>query len=188
MQTTVRLLKAMDLAARMHSGQTRKGPAGEPYVNHVVEVARLLAEATEGSDEVLVIGGLLHDVLEDGPETPEQYDALAAEIQRDYGAEVLALVKEVTDAPSSSEAERWRNQVEAAPHKSVRGKLLKIADKTSNLREILRDRPPGWDDAHLIGYIDWGRDVVTGCRGLNGRLEAGFDRVYADCRAKYAGN
>ena len=127
-------------------------------------------------------------MLEDGPETPEEYDALAAGIERDFGADVLALVKEVTDAPSSSEAERWRNQVEAAPHKSTRGKLLKIADKTSNLREILRDRPPRWDDDHLIGYIDWGRDVVAGCRGLNGTLEAAFDEVYRAARAKYAGN
>jgi len=126
-------------------------------------------------------------VLEDGPQTPAEYETLAAEIERDFGPEVLALVKEVTDAPSSSEAERWRNQVAAAPRKSVRGKLLKIADKTSNLREILRDRPPRWDDAHLIGYIDWGRDVVAGCRGLNARLEAAFDRVYADARSKYAG-
>lgn len=188
MHTTVRILKAMDLAARMHSGQTRKGPAGEPYVNHVIEVAALLAEATDGEDETLVIGGLLHDVLEDGPRTPQEYDDLARTIERDFGPDVLSLVKEVTDAPSATEAERWRNQVEAAPHKSVRGKLLKIADKTSNLREIERDPPPRWDHDRLIDYIDWGRDVVAGCRGLNAGLEAAFDRVYADARAKYPKN
>jgi (p)ppGpp synthase/HD superfamily hydrolase len=155
-------------------------------VNHVIEVACLLAEATNGEDEVLAIGGLLHDVLEDGPRTPEQYDALARTIERDFGPEVLALVEEVTDAPSSSESERRRNQVEAAPHKSVRGRLLKIADKTSNLREILRDPPPHWDRGRLIGYIDWGRDVVAGCRGLNAALEAAFDEVYAAARSRYS--
>jgi (p)ppGpp synthase/HD superfamily hydrolase len=186
MECTVDLLRAMDLAARLHSGQTRKGPAGEPYVNHVVEVACLLAEATEGRDEILIMGALLHDVLEDAPKTPGERAALAETIGCQFGPDVLALVEEVTDAPSASEAERWRNQVEAAPHKSDRGKLLKIADKTSNLREIVRDPPPHWDRDHLVGYIEWGRDVVAGCRGLNAALEAAFDATYAEARAKYA--
>ena len=111
MQPAVKILRAVELVARLHNGQTRKGPAGEPCVNHVIEVARLLAEATGGRDEVLIIGGLLHDGLEDGPRAREEYDALASEIEREFGPEVLSLVEEVTDAPSNSEAERWRNLV-----------------------------------------------------------------------------
>lgn len=44
------MLKAVDAAARRHVHQRRKGPAEEPYVNHLVEVAMLVAEATGGSD------------------------------------------------------------------------------------------------------------------------------------------
>ena len=89
----VQVMRAADFAARQHISQRRKGENAEPYINHLTEVANLLAEATGGEDPVLVMGGLLHDTLED---TPTTYEDLA---QR-FGAEVAALVAEVTDDKS----------------------------------------------------------------------------------------
>ena len=93
MNDIVKIVRALDFAARRHVGQKRKGEAGEPYVNHLAEVALLLAEATDGRDPNLVIAGLLHDSIED---QEVKYDELAAE----FGKDVADLVVEVTDDKS----------------------------------------------------------------------------------------
>jgi len=59
------VLKAADAAARWHVHQRRKGAAKEPYINHLLEVATLVAEATDGEDSNLVVAALLHDAIED---------------------------------------------------------------------------------------------------------------------------
>ena len=65
------LARAYEYAARMHSGQTRKGLAAEPYINHPCEVAALLAQACGGTDTVLIAGGVLHDIVEDTAATQD---------------------------------------------------------------------------------------------------------------------
>jgi (p)ppGpp synthase/HD superfamily hydrolase len=170
---------ACDFAARRHVSQRRKGVAGEPYVNHLAEVAMLLAEAT-GGDAVLVAAGFLHDTLED---TETTYD----EIEARFGADMAVLVGEVTDDKSLPKAERKRRQIEGAPHKSVRARLLKIADKTSNLRALAASPPAGWDIARVADYVDWAEKVVAGCRGLNAALEQAFDAAAVQAREAIAG-
>jgi GTP diphosphokinase / guanosine-3',5'-bis(diphosphate) 3'-diphosphatase len=59
------VLRAADMAARWHVHQRRKGVAQEPYINHLLEVASLVAEATKGSDPMVVVAALLHDAIED---------------------------------------------------------------------------------------------------------------------------
>jgi (p)ppGpp synthase/HD superfamily hydrolase len=168
----VLLARAADYAARQHIAQRRKGERAEPYVNHLIEVAALLAEATDGSDVVLLMGGLLHDTLED---TDATYDDL---VER-FGPEVASLVAEVTDDKSLPKEERKRLQIEKTPAKSRRAKLLKIADKTSNLRGLITSPPVGWTEARLRDYVVWATDVVQSCRGLNPWLEAAFDEAHA---------
>jgi (p)ppGpp synthase/HD superfamily hydrolase len=170
--------RALVLAQRVHAGQTRKGARGEAYILHVTEVAAILNDATGGKDPVLVIGGLLHDVIEDSDLTPD-------DLARDFGAEVAKLVAEVTDPEGVSEEARRRHQVEAAPGLSARARMLKIADKTSNIEEMTDDPPPGWSLAEIQDYIQWGADVVAGCRGLNAELEQRFDGALAAARARF---
>jgi (p)ppGpp synthase/HD superfamily hydrolase len=174
----VKLSQAADYAARQHIAQRRKGDRAEPYVNHVVEVAAMLAEATAGADLVLVMGGLLHDTLEDT-------DATREELVRRFGPEVAALVEEVTDDKSLPQAVRKRLQVEETPGKSRRAKLLKIADKTSNLRGLVVSPPAGWTEERLRDYVDWAGQVVRSCRGLNAKLEAQFDAAYDTARRHF---
>jgi (p)ppGpp synthase/HD superfamily hydrolase len=59
MNEMVAVLKAADAAARWHAHQRRKGAAKEPYINHLLEVAALLAEATEGKDPTPYTGDCL---------------------------------------------------------------------------------------------------------------------------------
>ncbi len=174
----VKLSQAADYAARQHIAQRRKGYRAEPYVNHLTEVAAMLAEATGGADPVLVMGGLLHDTLED---TDATYEDL---IER-FGPEVAALVQEVTDDKSLPKDVRKRLQIEKTPGKSTRAKLLKIADKTSNLRGLIESPPAGWTEERLRDYVVWAEQVVRSCRGLNAKLEAQFDVAYDTARRHF---
>jgi (p)ppGpp synthase/HD superfamily hydrolase len=168
----VRFAQALDFAAKKHVNQRRKGEFKEPYINHLTEVALLLAEATEGKDTNLVIAGLLHDCIEDQEVTHQ-------ELTRLFGDDVANLVAEVTDDKSLHKQERKRLQAETAASKSERARLLKIADKTANLRSILHSPPEGWDDARKKEYFEWSKSVVDNCRGINPLLEQWFDEVYA---------
>ena len=162
--------RALDFAARKHVHQRRKGELAEPYVNHLSDVARLLAAATDGDDITVVVAGLLHDTLED---TETSFDELAKE----FGREVADLVAEVTDDKSLLKAERKRLQIESAPHKSPRARMIKLADKASNLHSLISSPPKDWSGKRIREYIDWAGKVVAGCRGVSPYLEAEFDRA-----------
>jgi (p)ppGpp synthase/HD superfamily hydrolase len=167
--------RAADFAARRHVTQVRKGTAREPYLNHLAEVAALLAENAEAPDVTLVAAGWLHDTIEDTATEREEL----AEI---FGGEIASLVAEVTDDKSLPKQERKRLQIETAPHKSPRAKALKIADKISNVRSLMVSPPDNWERARLIDYVDWAEKVVAGCRGVNARLDELFDRTITEAR------
>lgn len=166
----LQIARALDFAARRHAAQRRKGEAQEPYINHLAEVALLVAEATEGKDATHVIAALLHDTIED-------QEVKYEELVEAFGAEVAELVLEVTDDKSLPKAMRKQLQVEHAPHISPRSRMLKIADKTSNLRSIVASPPKEWSDARKREYFEWAAKVVAGCRGVNPWLEAQFDEA-----------
>lgn len=161
--------RAADFAARRHADQRRKGTAREPYVNHLAEVATLLAESVEEPNAWLVAAGWLHDTIEDTETTHDELVQL-------FGSKVADLVAEVTDDTSLSKAERKRLQVERAPHKSPDAKAIKIADKISNLRSLVASPPADWDRARILDYVTWAESVVAGCRGTNAALESIFDQ------------
>jgi len=168
----IAVLKAADAAARWHVHDRRKGAAEEPYINHLLEVASLVAEATDGQDPNLVIAALLHDAIED-QEVPREM------IADSFGEDVAALVQEVTDDKSLDKAVRKRKQVESASKKSERAKSIKLADKTSNLRAIIASPSPDWSVKRRLEYVSWAREVVSGLRGANAWLEAEFDKAAA---------
>jgi GTP diphosphokinase / guanosine-3',5'-bis(diphosphate) 3'-diphosphatase len=167
------LARAWRVAAERHVDQRRKGNRAEPYVNHLAEVADLVAEATAGRDANLVAAAVLHDTIEDTGMT-------RLELERQFGVDVARLVAEVSDDTRLSRQERKRLQVAHAPGKSGRAKLLKLADKTSNLRSIAHSPPAEWSLDRRREYLMWARDVVLGLRGVNPWLEAEFDRTAAD--------
>jgi (p)ppGpp synthase/HD superfamily hydrolase len=170
MNDLVRLMQAADAAARWHVQQRRKGQAAEPYVNHLLEVANLVAAATEGREPDVVIAALLHDAVEDQGITTEQIEA-------DYGAKVAGIVGEVTDDKSLPKAERKRRQVETAANKSREAKLIKLADKTSNLRAIADSPPPDWSAERRSDYVRWASEVIAKVRGTSPWLERQFDEA-----------
>ncbi len=161
---------ARQFAEAAHNGQTRKGAGNEPYINHVAEVATLVARF--GGSEAQVIAAWLHDTVEDCGVAP-------GEIEERFGPEVAALVGEVTDDKSLPKAERKQLQVDHAPKKSDGAALIKICDKLSNIRAVGNAPPVHWPTARQLAYLDWAEAVVV-------RLPAGADPVregFADALA-----
>jgi guanosine-3',5'-bis(diphosphate) 3'-pyrophosphohydrolase len=170
MKEWITVLKAADAAARWHVHQRRKGAAKEPYINHLLEVATLVADATEGNDPNLVIAALLHDAIEDCEVPPKL-------IADTFGSDVADLVAEVTDDKTLEKGERKKRQVDSAHKKTARAKILKLADKTSNLRALVSSPAPDWSVRRKIEYIEWARKVVQGLRPTNAALEKQFDEA-----------
>jgi guanosine-3',5'-bis(diphosphate) 3'-pyrophosphohydrolase len=168
--------EAAELAASRHAGQQRKGRGNEPYVNHLAEVASLLSAATEGTDAELVAAGWLHDTLEDTNTTHE-------ELAEFFGLRVAGLVQECTDDMNLPKSERRWLQIVDCPHKSDSAKLIKIADKISNVRARIFPNPNDEQREELADYVAWAEQVVAGCRGGNAALDAMFDETVAHARA-----
>jgi guanosine-3',5'-bis(diphosphate) 3'-pyrophosphohydrolase len=162
--------EAAELAARRHNGMARKGRGSEPYINHLAEVANLLATATDGTDAELVAAGWLHDTVEDTDTTRD-------ELARKFSERVAGLVVEVTDDMSLPKLQRRQKQIEDAPHKSPDAKLIKIADKISNIRARIVPNPNNEERDDLADYVAWAEKVVAGCRGINPILDAKFDEA-----------
>lgn len=169
------LLSALEYAAEKHRDQRRKGPEASPYINHPISVARVLAEIGDVSDPILLQAAILHDTIEDTRTTPD-------ELERSFGAEVRALVEEVTDDKSLPKKVRKQLQIEHAPGRSPRAKQLKIADKISNIADIIGRPPTDWTLERKREYLDWAERVVAGCRGANRALEECFDRKLREAR------
>jgi guanosine-3',5'-bis(diphosphate) 3'-pyrophosphohydrolase len=165
-------LQALVFAAHKHRDHRRKDPNHSPYVNHLIEVADLLWRVGGVRDPVLLTAAVLHDAIEDTHTSP-------AEIREYFGKEVLDLVLEVTDDKSLPQAVRKRLQVEHAAHISPQAKQLKVADKISNVRDIINTPPLDWPDQRRQAYLDWAREVVDQVRGANPALEAEFDSLFS---------
>jgi (p)ppGpp synthase/HD superfamily hydrolase len=164
---------AADFAAKRHRDMRRKGSGQIPYINHLADVARLLAAATDGADAELVAAGWLHDTVEDTATT-------LSELVSNFGDGVATLVMEVTDDKSLPKEERKRLQVVKTPTKTSRAKMIKLADLTSNLRQF----PEEWEIQRIHDYFEWASQVAAGCRGINSELELAFDQAVASGKAK----
>ncbi len=131
--------KAYVYSAKVHQGQIRK--SGEPYLIHPLEVAGLLADLK--LDEATIVAGLLHDTIEDTLAKPD-------EIKELFGQEVLELVEGVTKlgtfqsshtvSVEEKQAENFRKML-VAMAKDIRVILIKLADRTHNMRTLEHMKP-----------------------------------------------
>ena len=169
------LLRAVAFAAQKHRDQRRKDAEASPYINHPVDVAALLAEMGGVADTVTLMAAVLHDTLEDTETTPE-------ELATTFGAAIRDLVLEVTDDKRLPRAERKALQAAGASRLSDRAKLIRLADKIANVRDVIHHPPAHWDRARRCAYLDWTETVVAGCRGVDAVIEARYDRVLQEGR------
>ena len=164
------VIRAAQFSAQRHRDHRRKDAKQTPYINHPIALAAILSEAGVSDPEVLA-AALLHDTIED---TDTTYD----DIRGEFGKAIADLVAEVTDAKFLEKAARKRIQVSRAGRASDRAKLIKLADKICNLRDMLGSPPAGWSLARRQKYFDWAKEVVDQTRGVNPTLERMFDRLH----------
>jgi guanosine-3',5'-bis(diphosphate) 3'-pyrophosphohydrolase len=166
------LIGALNFAADKHRNQRRKDKEASPYINHPIMLAKILAVEGDVEDGLVLSAAVLHDTIED---TETTYDELAQQ----FGREIADVVLEVTDDKALPKAERKQLQIEHAPHLSRAAKLVKLADKIANVRDVADHPPSEWPLERRREYFDWAKRVVDGVRGTHERLEAAFDAAYA---------
>jgi len=125
------ILKASEFSAKAHEGQTRK--SGEPYLIHLLEVAKILTEMR--MDTASVVAALLHDTVEDTHVTVE-------DIAKEFGKEVSIIVDGVTKLSKLQfsnkevrQAENYRKMI-LAMSEDIRVILVKLADRLHNMRTL----------------------------------------------------
>jgi guanosine-3',5'-bis(diphosphate) 3'-pyrophosphohydrolase len=170
------VLAASAFAAHKHRDQRRKGAEASPYINHPIAVANVLANEAHITEPVVLAAALLHDTIED---TDTTADELAAE----FGPEIAEIVLEVTDDKSLPKQERKRLQIEHAATLSEKAKLVKLADKICNLRDMNQSPPLDWSTQRQAEYFIWAKKVVDPMRGVSATLEALFDAAFANRRS-----
>ena len=171
-ETTGQLLKAIRFSAEKHRNQRRKDSERSPYINHPIEVTQLLWEVGGVRDIDVLLAAVLHDTVEDTDTRPE-------EIRERFGVQVLSFVMEVTDDKSLPKEKRKRLQIENAAHKSYGAKLIKLADKACNVRNLVTMPPKDWSLERRQEYLLWTEKVVAGLRGTNAALEEYYDHELA---------
>jgi guanosine-3',5'-bis(diphosphate) 3'-pyrophosphohydrolase len=167
------VLKAATFAAEKHRTQRRKDAEASPYINHPLALAHILCSQGGITDPTVLAAALLHDTMEDT-------ETSFGELEREFGPRVAGIVAEVTDDKSKPKHERKRLQVTQANLKSDEAKLVKLADKISNLRDIIDSPPADWSLERRQDYFDWAEEVVKGLRGVSRRLEDIFDEVFEE--------
>ena len=174
-----RLAEAFEFASWLHADQYRKQTKDEDeslriqYLTHLAEVLALVILGRGNEDQQ--IAALLHDALEDQPETPDGFDTEAVILEK-FGQNVLDLVKACTDGVPDENGEKapWRDRKEAhIVHlaETVKNKpavaLITLADKLSNCQAIVNDLLS--DGAHV--WERFNADRVSICWYYNSMFE-----------------
>jgi guanosine-3',5'-bis(diphosphate) 3'-pyrophosphohydrolase len=167
-----RYVSVCDFAARKHCNQRRKGDES-PYINHPLGVANILSSEANVCCQLTLEAAVLHDTVEDTDTSFEEIETL-------YGKRLADVVREVTDDKSLNKEQRKRGQIEHAAHVSEAAKLVKLADKLYNFRDLQRRPPKGWDALRIQGYFVWGRAVVSALAGVNQSLDDALQRLFDD--------
>jgi GTP diphosphokinase / guanosine-3',5'-bis(diphosphate) 3'-diphosphatase len=165
------VIRALEFAAQKHRMQRRKDSDASPYINHPIALMHILCLDARIVDPVVLAAAALHDTIEDTETTEE-------ELRTTFGEEIAQIVVEMTDDKSLSKEERKRLQIERAHRMSREGALVKLADKTCNLRDLAANPPLDWSLERRVEYFDWAKAVVDRLPRVSENLRAKFDAAY----------
>jgi guanosine-3',5'-bis(diphosphate) 3'-pyrophosphohydrolase len=165
-------IRALAFASRKHSSQRRKDADASPYINHPIALVSILAVEARISDHDTLCAALLHDTIEDT-------DTSLDELTQTFGQSIASLVQEVTDDKQLPKAERKQRQVEHASHLTPKARLIKLADKIANLRDVADSPPADWPLKRRQEYFDWAKQVVDRIAKPHPTLQSLFKAAYA---------
>ena len=163
---------ACHYAAKCHAKQRRKGN-DEPYIVHPLEVVNILTGVGVSNFQFLA-AAVLHDVIEDT-------EATEPELMRIFGNYIKEIVREVTDDKRLPKGERKRLQAENIFFKGDAAKLIKLADKISNIRSLMKKEewPPSWNEQDAYDYCIW--SLMVGVSASLGRGEiSSFESLWRE--------
>ena len=165
------LLRVTEFAASKHRDQRRKDSARTPYINHPIGVAHIISGEGGITDINILCAAVLHDTVED---TDTTFD----EIEEHFGQHIRTIVEECSDDMNLPVNIRKQKQIEYAPIASHEAKVVKLADKLHNLRDIERDTPVGWGEERVTAYFRWASEVVRGLKGACSPLEQKLEEMF----------
>ena len=168
------VLKATQFAALKHCDQRRKD-GKTPYIIHPISVAMILLEIGSIEDLEILSAALLHDTLEDT-------DTSAHELEKIFGSRVRIIVEELTDNDMLTFSQRKQMQIDNAPYLSKDATLVRIADKISNVSDVIENPPPEWNQKRCNKYVDWAEAVMNNCQKVNQDLENHFFELLTEYR------
>ena len=168
------VLKATQFAALKHCDQRRKD-GKTPYIIHPISVAMILAEIGSIEDPEILSAALLHDTLEDT-------DTSAHELDKNFGSRVRIILEELTDNDMLTFSQSKQMQIENAPNLSKNATLVRIADKISNVSDVIENPPPEWNQKRCNKYVDWAEAVMNNCQKVNQDLENHFFELLTEYR------
>jgi guanosine-3',5'-bis(diphosphate) 3'-pyrophosphohydrolase len=166
------IFRALDFAARKHRDQRRKDASATPYINHPIQLAEVLANEAGVRDPTVLAAAILHDTIEDT-------ETSAGELRAEFGDDIASIVEEVSDDKTLKKEVRKRLQIEHASTRSPGARLVKLADKICNLRDMHSYPPADWSEQRRREYFDWAAAVIDEIRGTHPVLEKLFDEAYA---------
>ena len=167
------LLKALAFAAAKHKDQRRKDVEASPYINHPIALANVLCNEGHVTDIEVICSALLHDTVEDTDTEP-------GELEAEFGRAIRDIVMEVTDDKTLPKGERKQAQIDHAAELSDKAKLVKLADKIANLRDVANSPPPDWSLERRQEYFNWAKAVVKRLGPVHAKLEAVFEVAYSN--------
>lgn len=173
-----KIIEALAFSAEKHRYQRRKDLVASPYINHPIALLNVLVNEADVTDEATLVGALLHDTLEDT-------DTSTEELHQKFGPEIAGIVFEVTDDKSLEKDKRKEEQIRHARHLTPKARLIKLADKICNLRDILSSPPAHWSDRRKLEYFLWSEKVINALRGYYPRLERIFDELVIQGKRKF---
>jgi len=168
-----KLMHALEFASRKHKDQRRKDVDASPYINHPISLANILCNEAHVTDVDVICGALLHDTVEDTDTTSE-------ELEKEFGKKICSIVMDVTDDKTQGKQVRKQAQIDHAAHASDEAKLVKLADKISNLRDVAVNSPQHWSLERRQEYFDWAKQVIDQVRGTHPQLESIFNDAYSN--------
>lgn len=160
--------QASKFAAKKHQGQFR-GDGKTPYIAHPIGVAKILQQAGIDDPDTL-IAAVLHDTIEDTSTTKR-------EISKLFGRRVAELVVNVTNNPHHDKEQTKLAQITESRTRGDRANMIKVADKTYNLRDMIAS-PPNWTREKKIAKTNHAKAVVDAMPYVSEKLRTMFDTAY----------
>ena len=143
-----------------------------PYVLHPMRVALSLFQQGKVRAVNVIVAALLHDTLEDTFTT-------AQELQELFGESAANTVREVTETDKA-------RQLQKAPSLGANARLVKLADRLDNVRDLLRSKPIAWNDIRAHHYCAHGNKLADVLRGTSPELERELVHAVQLCMRIYS--